>query len=313
MKLNLNFKELEKQWKERQLDLFPWLDGLFALLRTQEAMMQETEKRLSAATPATKVQFLSSDEKMNVTVAHKTIKKEPPESILPILLYSLKKVDKKGYLNNVADALLDFHPVISFGYLIGYLNLSDEMKDQTFQILTLIFSHFSDHFPSQDERKTFLDQLFQALRQDIQERMPNTNTIQTIEEFNNISIDLEIMRLIFLKNNIPDVIEIIEKHMQELGKSVIISLSTIPFKFMVGELPVSQFIDIIEYIALMRLKADRAFVLKLPVLIKDSDLLEEDSEEIIKKAEVALNLIDNHEKSIHEVLEELNLYNLFEK
>ena len=82
MKLELDFRELEDQWKNRQIDLFPWLQGLYALLRSRDANIKETRKRLTSSSPATMVQFLSSFDPENIKLAEEIIRVQDPSIIL---------------------------------------------------------------------------------------------------------------------------------------------------------------------------------------------------------------------------------------
>ena len=156
MILKLDFEELESRWKARQLDLFPWLDGLFALIRSRNSLIRETRKRLSSSNEATMVQFLASNNHDNVMVAREVIKKQQPESILPILLYTLEKVDRDDYHYRVMESILDFDPAVSLGYLIGYLYLKRDRKDKVFEMLGWVFVNLQKFYPFQEEK--MLDQ-----------------------------------------------------------------------------------------------------------------------------------------------------------
>ncbi len=305
MKLEFDFNDLNLQWKERQLDLFPWFDGLFALLRTKEGNLMETEKRLLAASTATKIQFLSSDDKNSAQIARKTIKKESPESLLPILLYSMEKVDKQDYIHRIMESLLDFNPTLSIGYLLGYLNLRKMQKEKVFQIITLIFANLKGIFPTIEDEEKFLGQIFQAMETDLKDRMPSSKKINNMEDFEKISLDLEIIHLIFNKTSNLSNAPTVEMYMQTIGKNVIKSLKDIPFEFRKGKLQIDQFIQIMIYMALMRLKADLSFLKNMPKRIANSDLSENDKEEILKTSEVAINVIENPKKTIQEILKDI--------
>ena len=228
MKLELDFEDIENQWKQRQFDLFPWLDGLFALLRSRDAIIRDTEKKLSASTPATIVQFLSSDDRENAKVAKKIIKEQDPDTILTILLYSLEKVEKKNYPHRVMESLLDFDPVTSVGYLLGYLNLRKNLKDKIFQIFNEFFP-LKNLFPTSMDETQFLNQIFQALAFDLKDRIPSSGKIETMKDFDELlRLDLEVMKLVFSKTWEEENARFVENEMQRLGKEVIVSLHGLP-------------------------------------------------------------------------------------
>lgn len=303
MKLELDFEDLEHQWKTRQFDLFPWLDGLFALLRSRESIIRETKKRLSSSTQATMVQFLSSDDHGNALVAKETIKEQDYQTILPILLYSLEKVSKNNYPHRIMESLLDFDPVISYGYLFGYLNLRNNMKDKIFCILNEMFP-IKNIFPDSDAGIKFLSCIFQALSQDLKERMPSTGRLEKMEDFNYLSLDLAVMLLIFHKTWQEENAKFIEYELKKIGQNVILSLHRLPFDYGNGSVLFQQLSEIIPYMAIMRLEPDKSFLKGLHINIKSCDLTEEERGDILQRSEAALAIIDQPEKSIYEILEQ---------
>jgi hypothetical protein len=307
MKLELNFEDLENQWKERQIDLFPWLDGLFALLRSRDAIIRETEKKLSASTPATIVQFLSSDDRENAKVAKKIIKEQDTDTILTILLYSLEKVEKKNYPHRVMESLLDFDPVTSIGYLLGCLNLRKSLNDKIYQIFNEFFP-LKNLFPTSKDETRFLDQIFQALTFDLKDRIPSSGKIETMKDFDELlRPDLEVMKLVFSKTWEEENAKFVENEMQRLGKEVIVSLHGLPFEFRYGAVLFEQLSEIIPYMALMRLKSDKSFLQQLPVKLKSFDLSPEAREEIIQKSEAVLTIIEQPESTIKSILDQFEV------
>lgn len=310
MKLELDFEDLERQWKTRQFDLFPWLDGLFALLRSRESLIIETKKRLASSSQATMVQFLSSDDHENALVAREIIKGQDYETILPILFYSLEKVTKNNYPHRIMESLLDFEPVISFGYLFGYLNLRNNVKDKVFQILKEIFP-IKNIFPDSRDGMRFLSQILQALSQDLKARMPFSGRLEKIEDFNYIRLNLKVMLLIFHNTWQEENSKIVEKEMQKIGQDVIISIHKLPFEYNNGPVLFEQLSEIIPYMALMRLEPDKSFLKGLHINIKSYGLTEKEKGDILQKAEAAVEIINQPEKTIHEILEEFESPLLF--
>ena len=302
MKLEFNFEDLERQWKARQLDLFPWLDGLFALIRSRDSLINETRKRLSLSTQATMVQFLSSDDHDNAIVAREIIKGQ--QNIFPILLYSLEKIPKKNYPHRIMESLLDFDPAISFGYLLGYLYLRKDMKGKIFDVLNELFPYLNDRFRNSEDKKQLIIQIFHAIKQDLKERMPASGKLKSMEDFKTIRLDLKVMLLVFDKTWQGENAQVVEKEMQKIGQEVIISLQKFPFEFEDGFVLFEQLSEIIPYIALMRLKSDKSFLTHLLVKIKSWDLSKEEMGEIVQKTETAIGIIDQPEKTIHEILEQ---------
>ena len=328
MKLELNFEDLENQWKERQLDLFPWLQGLLALLRSREANLTITKNKLSSSTPATMIQFLSSFDRETAKIARQIIKKQNPSIILPLLLYSLEKIDKKDFPCRVMGSLLDFNPTISFGYLLGYLNTRQlpkseknqfpksqgysyenrgQVKKTIFQVISEIFSNLGNFFPSSQDKAQFLSQIFEALSIDLKERMPQSGPVETRENFEAVRLDLEVILLILTKSMYEESAQLIEEKIQKLGQEVIISLHGLPFKLKKGEILFMHLIEIIQYMAILRLKEDKPFLQSIPEKIEYFNLSQEQKKETVQKADAALKIIDQPETAIQEILDELEI------
>ncbi|MGA1840013.1 MAG: hypothetical protein ACMUIU_05245 [bacterium] len=303
MKLELDFEDLEHQWKTRQFDLFPWFDGLFTLLRQRESILRETKKRLSSSTQATMVQFLSSDDHENALIAKETIKDQTAGAVLPILLYSLEKVTKNDYPHRIMECLLDFDIDISFGYLLGYLYLRNNIKEKVFQIFNEIFP-IKNIFPDTKDSSHFLIQLFQALNNDLKQRMPSSGKLEKIEDFDSINLDLKIILLIFQKTWQGENARIVENEMKKIGQDVIVSFRGLPLKNEKGDVLFEQLSEIILYIAIMRLEADKSFLKGLHTNLKSLTLKEEEQEEILEKSDAALAIIGQPDKTINEILEQ---------
>jgi len=327
MKLKLNFTDLEAQWKERQLDLFPWLQGLLALLRSREANLKETRKRLASSTLATMVQFLSSFDPETAKIARQIIKEQDPSDALPLLLYSLEKTNKNNYPHRVMKCLLDFNPTISFGYLLGYLHvrqtpkleknqspkpegspdlIGEQIKKAIFQVISEIFCNLNTLFPSSQGKDQFLSQIFEALSVDLKERMPLLSIVlETWDDFEAIKLDLEVILSLFSKTKYEEYAQIIEEKIRELGQEIIISLHKIPFESEKGATLFEHLQDIIHYMAIMRLEVDKQFLQSMPEKIHSFELSEKQKNEIIQKSEAAVKIIDQPETTIQKILDEL--------
>ena len=306
MKLELDFEDLESQWKERKLDLFPWLDGLFALIRSRDSLIRETKKRLSSSNMATMAQFLSSDNKDNAQSAREIIKGQDPEAMLPILIYSLEKVEKNHFPHRIMQSLIDFDPFVSFGYFLGYLNLRSHLKHKFFQVVNEIFP-LNEIFPNSRDIERFLTQFFQALRQDLKERMPPSGKLEKEEGLESIDLDLKIMMMVFSKTWQGENAGIVEREMKRIGQEVIVSLRRFPFDFENGNILYNQLSEIIRMMASMRLEPDQPFLRELPLKLKNLDLFQEEKDEIKEMADAALTIIKHPEKSICEILKKLEI------
>jgi len=303
MKVEFDFGDLERQWKARQFDLFPWLDGLFALLRSRESLIRETKRRLSSATPATMVQFLSSDDPENARVARETINEQTSGTILPLILYSLEKVRKIEYPRRVMESLLGFDPVISMGYLLGYPYVRPQAQDRVIAVIGEVFP-LQERFPGHEEGMRFLQGFFQALGSDLKERMPASGRLERMEDFDSLRPDLSVMLLVFNRIWQGDYALDVERQMQRIGGEVIVSLHRLPFDYADAGALFRQLSEIITYMALMRLKADARFLEKLPETLASSVLAEDERESLRQKAEAALSVIEQPEMPIHEIIEQ---------
>ena len=307
MEMRPNFEYLEAQWKERKLDLFPWLDGLFSLLRSREAILRETKRRLSTSTPATMVQFLSSDDHETARVAREVIKEQDPSVVLPTLFYSIEKVSKKDYPERAIRCLFDFNPIVSLTFFLDYLNLQRIQKDKIFQLIGQLLSRKKGSLSATSEEIQFLKQFFHALQNDLHRRRPVSGKLETWEDFEAIRLDLEVMTYIYIKTRSRESVIIVEREMQGLGQEVIGSLCKLPFTFGKSDVLVRQLTEMIPYVALMRLEADKEFLQRLPAKIKCLDLSEDQREEIIQKAKATVMIIDQPEQNIQEILDSMRI------
>lgn len=326
MKLKLNFEDLEDQWKERQIDLFPWLEGFFALLRSRETNLIITKNKLSSSTPATMVQFLSSFDRENAKIARQIIKVQNPSTILPLLLYSLEKCNKTDYPHRVMNSLLDFNPTISFGYLLGYLHarqisiseknelpkpedssdlIEEQIKKSLFQVISEIFYNLNTLYPFSEGKEQFLNHIFEALSMDLKERMPVSGIVETKEHFEAIQLDLEVVLSLFNKTKYEEYAHLIEAKIRELGQKIITSLHKIPFELEKGAPLFEHLKKIIHYMAIMRLEADKQFLQSMPEKINSFELTEGQKTAIIQKSEAAVKIIDQPETPIQKILDDL--------
>ncbi|MGA1844486.1 MAG: hypothetical protein ACMUIS_07995 [bacterium] len=306
MKIEFDFNDLESQWKGRKLDLFPWLDGLFALIRSRESLKRETKKRLSYSSKATMAQFLSSYNKDNAQAAMETIQGQDAESVLPILLFSLEKVNKEGFTHRIMQCLIHFDPAISFGYFLGYLNVRSSQKHKFFQVVNELFP-LNETFKHSMDIERFLTRFFQALRQDLKERMPPSGKLEKEEDLESIGLDLKITMMIFNKTWQGENAGIVENEMQRIGQEVIGSFGSFPFDFENGNILYNQLSKIIPLIASMRLESDQSFLQQLPLTLKKADLSQEEVKEISQMADAALTIIKHKEKPIYKIMEKLEI------
>jgi hypothetical protein len=98
---------------------------------------------------------------------------------------------------------------------------------------------------------------------------------------------------------------VVEKEMKKIGQEVIISLRGISLNYEKGDILFKQLSEIILYMAIMRLEADKSFLKELHTNIKYFNLKEEEKEELLQRSDEAIAVIEQPDKTIHEILEQL--------
>jgi len=255
---------------------------------------------------STMVQFLASDDRDNAQVAREIIKEQDIKSILPILLYSLERVDKGHYPRRVMESLLDFDPQTSFGYLLGYLNLRPNQQHKIYQVFNEIFP-LKNIFPESKDGVKFLTQSFQALLLDLKDRMPTSGRLQTMDDLESVRLNLKVMLWFFNKTWQGMHAEVVEKEIKMIGQTLIKSFHQLPFVFENDPDILMQLSEIIPLMAIMRLEEDKSFLKGLPLKLKSAHLSEDEMENFKQKAENALQIIDQPKKLVRDILDEYDV------
>jgi len=173
-------------------------------------------------------------------------------------------------------------------------------------VISEIFINLNTLFPSSQEKDQFLNQIFQALSMDLKERMPLLSIVlETWDDFEAIKLDLEVILSLFKKTKYEEYAKIIEEKIQGLGQDIIISLNGLPFELEKGEILFEHLIEVIQYMAVMRLEADKQFLQSMPEKIHSFEFTEKQKTDIIRACEAAVKIIDQPATTIQKILDEL--------
>ncbi|MCL6584182.1 MAG: hypothetical protein K6U11_11165 [bacterium] len=254
---------LEKEWSRRDLDLFPYMEGFFSLLRSREENLERTRKRLQGSSAATIVQFLSSDDKDVSLIAKSLIQDYPDQALITsTLVYSLSKITKAGYPARAGACLAGCHrPAAGLAYLFSLLRHRPEIKSRGYEF----FNHFwltgtSDSITCPEHLQHFFRQIFQAVQEDLREIIADLSRISTGEEFLLLKEDLlPAIRAYYLIETRPEVRIIFDQELARFGQQRIRSLGRLisfePHKhghhYLEEMLPL-----VVAFIGLLRLERD---------------------------------------------------------
>ncbi len=223
MKNEYDLSYLENEWSQRNLDLFPYIEGFFSLMRSREGNLEKTKKRLRSSSPATIVQFLNSDDKDVSRVASSLIREHQDQTIITaLLLYSLTKVTKPGYAAKAGDCLAGcLQPAAGIRYLFQFLRQFPEIRDKGFEF----FKHFwligTESIMSVDQVHTFFGHIFQAIREDLESTIPDLEEISSLPEFLLLKEDLTpALRVYYLVENRPEIKMIFDEGLRIFGQHV---------------------------------------------------------------------------------------------
>jgi len=300
MKDGYDLSHLEKEWSQRNFDLFPYVEGLFSLMRSREGNLEKTESRLRRSSAATIVQFLGSDDKDVSLIAKRLIQEHQDQPLITaILLYSLTKVTKRGYAGRVGDCLAGcLQPAPGLGYFFQFLRQFPEIKargQEFFQHfwLTGTESLMSETEPiesgaesivietepiesgvesivSADPVETFFGALFQAIREDLEKSIPCLEEISSLPELLLLKEDLApALRVYYLVETRAEIRMIFDQGLREFGQHIRSLHKLISFEshtYLKEVLPV-----VIAFIGLLRLENDRRHLDRILSKIAESD------------------------------------------
>ncbi|MEW6382307.1 MAG: hypothetical protein AB1611_22315 [bacterium] len=303
MKKTYDTDYLEKEWSQRNLDLFPYMEGFFSLLRSREGNLEWTRKRLQGSSAATVVQFLSSDDKDVSHIAVSVIQDYPDQAlIMAILLYSLTKVTKAGYPAKAGSCLAGCRqPSAGLAYLFPLLRQSPEIKARGYKFFHHFWQTGTGSIVHLDQVHELFRQIFQAIHEDLQENIPDLRAISSLSEFLLLKEDLmPAIRAYYLIETRPEVRMLFDqelgrfgRHIGSLGKI----LSFEPHNHLEEILPV-----VASFIGLLRLEQDKEQLEQILTEIALSEWnkpLRTRLEVIIKKV---ISLLEDSTQSVSETL-----------
>ena len=313
MIINIDQKDLETKWAKRKLDLFPFFYSLKVLLLSRESYLIDVNKRLRESDPATWIQFLSSDDEKISELAKGIIQEErtKKEDIIPLILFSLDKIKKESYPKRLAETLIDYDIVFSMGYILGYLFIRPDLKDMVFKIVSKLGREGTKLYQENGEYEVFMSNVFDAIGEDIGQRIGKNKKIQNINTLLSINDELEIIIMLYIQETNTKHRNLIEKEISYLGSNIISSLHEIKFSYDSPDELYLQLKKVIPYMGMFRLKDDINFLNKLkPELDKDNlkpeldeDKIEtEDDDEIMLLIDLSLKLIQKNNISLFETV-----------
>jgi len=303
MKNEYDISYLEKEWSQRNLDLFPYMEGLFSLMRSREVNLEKTKKRLRQSSPATIVQFLGSDDKDVSRIASRLIQEHQEQTIIiAMLLYSLTKVTKRGYAAKAGDCLAGcLQPAGGVRYLFQLLRQFPEIKDKG----TEFFKHFwltgTESILRGDHVHTFFGHIFQAIEEDLEGAFPDREEISSLPEFLLLKEDLiPALRVYYLIETRSEIKMIFDLELRKFGQHISSLHKLISFEshtYLEEVLPV-----VISFIGLLRLGNDRKHLDPILSKIAESDYTKPLATHLEVLLERVISLLEDPTKYACEIL-----------
>ena len=303
MKDEYDLSYLEKEWSQRNLDLFPYIEGLFSLMRSREGNLEKTKNRLRASSPATIVQFLNSDDKDVSRIASRLIQEHQDQPLITVmLLYSLTKVTKRGYAAKAGDCLAGcLQPVAGIRYLFQFLRQFPEIRARGHEF----FHHFwltgTESIVSVDYVQTFFGHIFQAIREDLEGIIPDLEEISSLPEFLMLKEDLTpALRAYYLIETRPEIKMIFDEGLRVFGQHIRSLHKLISFEsptYLKEVLPA-----VISFIGLLRLADDREHLDPILSKIAESDYTKPLATHLEVLLERVISLLEDPTKYAYETL-----------
>jgi len=313
MIIHIDQKKIEKKWAERKLDLFPFFYSLKVLLLSRESYLIDANKRLRESDTATWIQFLSSDDEKVFELAKEIIQgaRTKKEDIIHLILYSLDKIKKKNYPKRLAKTIIEYDLVYSIGCLLGYIFIRPDLKEIISEIIANVGEEATKISEKNEEYEILISNVFDAIGQDIGERIDKNKRIQDIKKFSSINDELEIILMLYLKETNEKLRDLIEKEISSLGREIICCLHEIKFSYDTPSELYPELKKVIPYMGIFRLKEDLNFLNNLKTKFNEDKISSENDDknnyktildEIILLIDLSIMLIEKDNKPLFETI-----------
>ncbi|MGA1866938.1 MAG: hypothetical protein ACMUJM_00165 [bacterium] len=304
MIVQIDQKDLTEKWRKRKLDLFPGLQALKLLFLSRESYLNEAHKKLKESDVATWIQFLSSDDPKIYECAKEIIadNRALKEDIMYLILYSLDKITKEVYTMRLSEVIASYDVVFSMGCLIGYLFIRPDLKDMIYTIFSHLEMAAHRQFTSTQEYELFINEVFDAIEEDLSQRLPDSKKITSLRDLEKITTHLELMLLLYMRESSKEEKKSIEKEIAYIGSTIIGCLHDIEFSYDDPEELYYEFKKVIPCMGILRLKEDHTFLQQQEEELKNSKKYTINEKEIIILIEYALKMIEKPDVSLLDIV-----------
>lgn len=303
MKNTYDLSYLEKAWSQRELDIFPYMEGFFSLMRSREGNLERTGKRLKASSPATMVQFLGSDDRDVSHIASKLIQEYPDQMLVTaLLLYSLMKVTRKGYPARAGDCLGGCpQPEAGLQYFFQFLRQFPDFRVKSNEFFQHFWRTGTESILRDGQVQMFFKHLFHAIQEDLESIIPDVREISSLQEFLLLKEDLTpALRVYYLVETRPEIKMIFDQGLRRFGYRIRSLHKLISFEshtYLEEVLPV-----VISFIGLLRLDADREYLDQILSKIAQYDCTKPLATHLEVLLEKVISLLEDSTKYTYETL-----------
>ncbi|MEW5802255.1 MAG: hypothetical protein AB1847_09135 [bacterium] len=303
MKSSYDLAYLEKEWSQRNLDLFPYIEGLFSLMRSREGNLEKTRKRLQASSAATIVQFLGSDDKDVSHIASKLVQGHQDQMLITaILLYSLTKVTKAGYAAKVGDCLAGCpQPEAGLRYFFPFRRQFPEVRTRSDEFFQHFWRTGTESILRDDQAQKFFRHIFEAILEDLADSIPDLKDISSLPDFLVLKEDLTpALRVYYLVENRPEIKMIFDQGLKTFGRHLGSIRKLISFEshtYLDEVLPV-----VLAFIGLLRLEQDRQELDRILSKIAEFDCTKPLATRLEILIEKVISLLEDPNKYVYETL-----------
>lgn len=292
---------LDKEWSRRKLDLFPYMEGFFSLLRSRESNLKKTEKKLRTTPPATLIQFLNSEDKDVSGIASDLIQNHANQNLITaILVYSLTKVDKSDYPARAGTCLAGcLQPAVGLTYLLQFIHQFPEIKEKGSELLQYFWRTGTKSTLDSKELQQFFDLIFQAIQEDLQSTVADLGEISSLPEFLLLKEDLTIpLKVYYLVETRTDIKMAFERGLKKFGQQIRSLQKLIP----PSDTQLQMLPLVLPFIGLLRLEQDREFLKQISSNIARSNLSMALQTHLGVLIEKVIDLLADPTKYVYEVL-----------
>jgi len=173
-----------------------------------------------------------------------------------------------------------------------------DLKDILFNIISSIGEKAEAMYERDEEYSLFVSGIFDAIEDDISQRMGSGRKIKTISALSGLLNDFNTMLLLYIQNKNPLRRRLIEKEISYIGNKVIGCLNKIIFSY---DDPVElyhQLKQTIPYMGIFRLKDDINFLDNLKTELEENKIKTEDDDEIMLLTDISIELIKKNSLSL---------------